>query len=111
VSSGDRIPGGLRPVCCGSRARRRVRVARWRRVVGGCRPPVPPVGSVPAPAPGLLFGVRRARLFAVLAVVYGLLVVWWFAPVPVASVAAGFAVLGFGWLLVAELFSSPGGVR
>jgi hypothetical protein len=119
VSSGDRIPGGLSRVCCGARARRRVRVARWRRVVvGGCRRvPVPPVPlGEPSPGPRDVFGWRAVPFYVVSAGALVAQAVGWFVPVPPLPAAPGFVVLAAGstgWLLLeaaAQFLFPRGGV-
>jgi hypothetical protein len=100
-------------VCCGAR-RRRVRVARWRRVVGGCRPPVPQLE--PVPAPRRVFGWRAVLFCVISAVALAAQAVGAFVPLPLLPFAPGFVVLAAGstgWLLLeaaAQSFSSPGGV-
>jgi hypothetical protein len=112
VSKHNRIPGGLSRVCCGARARRRVRVARWRRVVGGCRRvPVPPVESVPGP--WRVFGWRAVPFYVVVTVALIAQLVWWFVSVPLAPVAPGFGPRrGSGRVAAAcrPVSLSPGGV-
>lgn len=102
-------------MCCESRARRRVRVARWRRVVGGCRRvPVPPVVSVPVPR--RVFGWRAVLFCVISAVALAAQAVGAFVPLPLLPFAPGFVVLAAGstgWLLLeaaAQSFSSRGGV-